>query len=269
MNEEIKEMYLLKKTKKEIMQKFNIKSYSELNNILSEMNLLKKTNSNRYKVNDDIFNKIDTEEKAYLLGFLSADGYILKDGKTIGIALKSEDKYMLEKFKEILQYEGKIYDYKCTTSYGYTEYSRLKFTSIKIYNFLKNFGFTNKKSYFFEPKIETIEKNVYKDFLRGYFDGNCCITIRYDHKNIKRFSVHILGLKNIIELFTKHFDITKEYPFLQRKENCKTLDIKFQKINLVDRVLDGLYKNSNIYLKRKYKRYIEFKNTTYKKVVHI
>lgn len=45
--------------------------------------------------------------KAYLLGFLSADGYILKDGKTIGIALKSEDKYMLEKFKEILQYEGK------------------------------------------------------------------------------------------------------------------------------------------------------------------
>ncbi|EHO19717.1 hypothetical protein HMPREF9466_01648 [Fusobacterium necrophorum subsp. funduliforme 1_1_36S] len=45
------------------MQKFNIKSYSELNNILSEMNLLKKTNSNRYKVNDDIFNKIDTEEK--------------------------------------------------------------------------------------------------------------------------------------------------------------------------------------------------------------
>jgi hypothetical protein len=30
----------------------------------------------KYKINEDFFQEIDTEEKAYWLGFLYADGYI-------------------------------------------------------------------------------------------------------------------------------------------------------------------------------------------------
>lgn len=269
MNEEIKKMYLNGHKKSEIIKKYNL-NYHKLNYILNNLGILKtKKNKKRKKINENIFEKINSEEKAYFLGFLSADGYILNDGKTIGITLKREDKYILEKFKNIIQYDGEVKDYSSKTSYGYIEYSRLRFTSEKIYNFLKEFGFTNKKSNFFEPKIDFIEKKFYKDFLRGYFDGNCTISIRIDNKNIKRFSVHFLGLKNIINLYKNFFEIEKEYYFDQRKDTCKIFQIKIQKINLVDKVLDTLYKNSKIHLIRKYNRYIEFKNTQYKKVVHI
>lgn len=270
MKEQIKAMYLKGETKRNIIKKFNLGNYTRLNYILNELGVLKeKTNNNKIEINDDIFDSIDTEEKAYLLGFLSSDGYILNDGRTIGISLKREDKYILERFKEILEYKGEIKDYDAVTTYGQASYSRLRFSSYKIYNFLKDFGFTNKKSYSFKPKTELINPEFYRDFLRGYFDGNCSIIIRIDKNNIKRYQVSILGLKNIIDLFTDYFEFEKEYYLDQRKEGCETLNIKFQKMNLVDKVLDGLYKDSNIYLKRKYERYINFKNTTYKKVVHI
>lgn len=142
MKEQIKQMYLNGSTKMEIIKKFNLGNYTKLNYILNELGILKEnTNKNKIKLNDDVFDKIDSEEKAYLLGFLSADGYILNDGRTIGIALKREDKYILEKFKEILEYEGEIKDYTAKTSYGISEYSRLRFSSPKIYNFLKKLWF--------------------------------------------------------------------------------------------------------------------------------
>ena len=89
MKEQIKEMYLNGETKRNIIKKFNLGNYTRLNYILNELGVLKeKTNNNKIEINDDIFDFIDTEEKAYLLGFLSSDGYILNDGRTIGISLK-------------------------------------------------------------------------------------------------------------------------------------------------------------------------------------
>ena len=58
----------------------------------------------KYSLNEDYFENIDTEEKAYWLGFLLADGNIsysgrYNKGRHLRIALQNKDKNHLEKMK--------------------------------------------------------------------------------------------------------------------------------------------------------------------------
>jgi hypothetical protein len=55
--------------------------------------------------NTSYFHIIDTKAKAYLLGFIAADGSVVKSGNTryLTITLKYEDKEVLEFLKTELQ----------------------------------------------------------------------------------------------------------------------------------------------------------------------
>ena len=64
----------------------------------------------KYKRNSDVFEKIDTEEKAYWLGFLYADGYINEKRKFVDIGLKRSDRGHLEKFRQFLESDVPIRD---------------------------------------------------------------------------------------------------------------------------------------------------------------
>lgn len=52
----------------------------------------------KYKLNENYFDKIDIEEKAYFLGLLYADGYIftLRSNKYVRLQLQKIDKHILE-----------------------------------------------------------------------------------------------------------------------------------------------------------------------------
>ena len=78
---------------------------------------------NRLKFDNTVFDCIDTEEKAYWLGFIFADGYISSDslkGKSrylLEISLKASDKNHLDKFNKFMKHENAnkvtIEDAKC------------------------------------------------------------------------------------------------------------------------------------------------------------
>ena len=53
-----------------------------------------KADTRTYRANDDFFDVIDSEIKAYLLGFLYADGYLASDGR-IGIRLQIDDEEII------------------------------------------------------------------------------------------------------------------------------------------------------------------------------
>ena len=63
------------------------------------------------------FDKIDTGEKAYWLGFIYADGY-LDNRNGVGIELDVKDKNHLEKFKKALQAELNVKIYYKNSTYG-------------------------------------------------------------------------------------------------------------------------------------------------------
>ncbi len=68
-----------------------------------------------YDLNENYFENIDTEQKAYFLGFIFADGNIqLRQGNTnkyrlrIGLRNKYSEIALLNTFKNELMYEGDI-----------------------------------------------------------------------------------------------------------------------------------------------------------------
>ena len=68
----------------------------------------------RYKVDDNYFNIIDSEHKAYWLGFMIADGFLSNAGhatESFGMTLKSTDRHILEEFKKDLNSTYPIHEY--------------------------------------------------------------------------------------------------------------------------------------------------------------
>ena len=81
----------------------------EFEKIYLEINKMKKyskTKINSPELKERFFETINSEEKAYFLGLLIADGNVFKDATgrqaSISITLDLEDEYMLLKFKEVL-----------------------------------------------------------------------------------------------------------------------------------------------------------------------
>ena len=63
---------------KNLLQKNNVSIRSR-----NEQNKYSPQNQRKYFINDNYFDNIDCEDKAYLLGFLAADGSIQPDGSKL------------------------------------------------------------------------------------------------------------------------------------------------------------------------------------------
>jgi predicted DNA-binding protein YlxM (UPF0122 family) len=72
---------------------------------LKEKNIPIIANRNRSEFNRDFFDSIDTEEKAYWLGFMYADGYIGATEYSVGLNISLKDIDHLKKYNEALNYK--------------------------------------------------------------------------------------------------------------------------------------------------------------------
>lgn len=161
-------------------------------------------------VNENYFQAIDTENKAYFLGLLSADGYIIdcKKGQyRVGISLQEKDVEILYAMKNDMNFDGKILYRKKRNKNWQATYS-IQISSNKMANDLISLGVTPRKSLNLEyPTINQIPEIFMRDYIRGLFDGDGCITsgLNKGKINFRFFIVGALGtcdgVKNI--LFSK------------------------------------------------------------------
>ena len=115
----------------------------------------------------NIFETIDTEEKAYWLGFLYADGYVSKYNQ-IEVSLALEDEEHLGKLKTFINTNTNIIkdDHR----------ARLLFCSQKLATDLARLGCVNGKSLILTfPTSEQLPDELVRHFLRGYVDGDGCL----------------------------------------------------------------------------------------------
>ena len=208
---------------------------------------------NRLKFDNTVFDNINTEEKAYWLGFLYADGSVSSTSNNVEISLKGEDIEHLNKYKQFLKHssEVKIGISKCA---GKT-FSRCRFCVTDKYfkKRLTELGCIPNKSLtlsFPDLSIFSLPELVYP-FIRGYVDGDGCISFTKDGKptlEIVGTKEFLSGIKNIFpNSFGNTFIKDKRRPNGAVNIKCTRLKAKF--------VLEKLYNNSSIYLQRKYDRF--------------
>ena len=63
----------------------------------------------RIEFNQNYFENIDSEHKAYFLGFLMADGSVAKNRNKLTIKINNKDIEVLESFSKCVEFEGDIW----------------------------------------------------------------------------------------------------------------------------------------------------------------
>lgn len=154
-----------------------------------------------YDINHNYFNYINNDEKAYILGFIFADGCIHK--KVLTIAQSGDkEKNILLWIKEKMESNHILYTKKPKKETHKTTYI-LSITSPQIINGLKSNGVKENKKY--DSEFPTnLNISQFKSFIRGYFDGDGCVGI-YNEKKIKNGKKYISKYLKLSFFGTKDF----------------------------------------------------------------
>ena len=191
------------------------------------------------KFNKRYFHEIDSDIKAYLFGFIFADGYVVCRKETrnyeFAMQLQSQDKYILDILNKELgdvhsithkNPQDKIINGVFTRS-GHSDILRVY--SKDIVNDLMKHGIVPDKTHnYILPKVPN---EYFFDFLRGYIDGDGCYYDNHGYigMHITCSSVEILEwVKLVLDEHGISTSIYKEKDLKYRlnctnKESVKTL----------------------------------------------
>lgn len=214
----------------------------------------------RHKYNVHIFDSIDTEEKAYWLGFLYADGNVRKDklNPTVSINLSAVDFNHVKKFKLFMEDTRDIsvisHRTRITASGRQQEMVQYSVSFEHIRQSLIKLGCVPNKSLILTfPDLSIFnEKELVYDFICGYIDGDGCLSMV--GRKTKRLSISVrgtkdflLGIKNIFPEFSLYSEVDKRTGNTQYKIYCGS--------DKADKVAMKLYNNAVVYLDRKYEKF--------------
>ena len=221
--------------------KINAKKYGLTSKIGSQ-------GARKHKFNERYFENIDSEEKAYWLGFIAADGCVYKNKQSyrLQINLKGSDIDHLKKFQKAICSDYKITEKKVGKAQSNT--CQLKINSTKMCNDLIKNNIIERKSIIFEPPI--LNKNLMNHFIRGYFDGDGWIT-SYKRKdsNGYRNEVGIIGGKKALNYFIDF--LPKGFSKYEKYKDDKIIQISGSSIETISETYNYLYENATIFLDRK------------------
>lgn len=217
------------------INKYSIQSYSK--------------NAKPIYKDEFMFNKIDTKEKAYIIGYALADGYI--SNKTVEFGCTLQD-------KEILEFISKYIGANLKEDKTYIKEKR-RFPRARITIGNKNIvtDFNKHCSSKENKRVPIIPKELDKYLIQGFFDGDGCITWgrRKDRNRIWHkinFTSSLKVLEGIQQILLKQCNIST---IIRPKanENCYILEFANKKDVL--NFLNYIYPNDDfIILNRKYKK---------------
>ena len=208
--------------------------------------VINKQNDNR--CNTSIFKVIDTEEKAYWLGLLYADGSVSQNTSHIELTLKIEDKNHVEKFREFTKHKNKVIEKNVMLDGKVFKNARLSFRCKKMKYDLIDKGCTPQKSLNLTfPTTDQVPSHLIRHFVRGYFDGDGSMT-----NTEKTYRMSINGTEQFLHSLCDVMGWEKN-SIKQRDGNAYRWESR--NTSTIPKMLCDMYDNSNIYLERKYNLY--------------
>ncbi len=210
----------------------------------------------KYPFNTDFF-KSWSDEMAYVLGFIAADGNICKTGRAHVLHIACDDKDIIEKIKKALRYEGIIH--QKVRFNGKISYS-LRICDIILFQDLQLLNITERKSLTVIPPA--MPEKYLRHFIRGYFDGDGSVSLRnsqYPSRLIVDIYTASLGMATF--LYEKIKPITEDTYTGKIRITLAHQKTKYYVIrlghNAAMKLFSYMYTGTNFYLERKYKKFLE------------
>lgn len=194
----------------------------------------------KYVRNSNIFETIDTEEKAYWLGFLYADGYV--DERRFMLGLQDKDKEHIVKFKNFLESDMPYHD---RVNNGGHPYRIFEMYDKKICSDLYAQGVYRKKSLTLKPTFN-MPKELIIHWVRGLFDGDGSIYPHQSPRAHERYYIGLCGTEEVLKFVQECWGVKRKLDY-----NRSVPKFTVAKKEEVNRILHLMYDNSTIYLDRK------------------
>ncbi len=229
----------------------------------------------KYSLNENYFDDLSSEDKIYFLGFLMADGYNSETRGVIEISCSEKDKDFLQELNLLIGSNKPLRFVRCKKDTSY----RASFCSRHLSETLSKLGCVQAKTFKLKFPEYLVNDDMIRHFIRGYFDGDGCISCTHaKRKNVfgnsflsvvtitstddfcQYIKDYIMGGLNITS------NISCRHP--SHDNNNRTLCISGNK--QVIKFCEWMYKDSNLFLKRKYEKLLYIKEEIQKRdaIVH-
>jgi hypothetical protein len=215
----------------------------------------------KYEINESFFDIIDTEEKAYILGFIFADGSVghYKGTFKLAIVQTVQDTEILEKIA------GQIYKNPFAIKYYKKKRGKPQGTfyvhNQRLVESLYEYGCVSRKSLILQfPTL--LPNNIMPHFIRGYFDGDGCVYVGRRGGQLRiSWSVtsSIDFCRGLFSYIITTLAIEPRLALVGKRKRSAVISI--ETINDTLQILDFMYSNmkTDFYLKRKYEKYQQIK----------
>lgn len=205
------------------------------------------------KFNQNFFDRIDTEEKAYWLGFLFADGNVFIKNKTyrVSINIQKQDVGLLSKWHKSIG--------SCQNITFCGNMVRSIHHSQKMCEDLMKLGCGPRKSLVL--KFPNLDSSLVKHFVRGYFDGDGCISWHHN-KNQNKGGIRISFIGT--DMFLNHlqsdvfFALGSKHKKIQPVGNSRgAFSLTIGGYQESREITSWMYSGANVFLDRKYQKYLD------------
>ena len=210
----------------------------------------------KYEFNQSYFKNINTKNKAYILGFLMADGCVCKStsDKTspdrLIIQISYKDRSILEFIQKELGSNYKIKDFIPNGTYSNNMMSSLIINSTELCTDLIKYGVvpnkTGKESF---PKLR---ENLKRHFIRGFLDGDGWITSNNTGSTTIGFISNYTMLESIKSEINKSLNIKSTARIYNDYRSDKNIYyLEYSHRDDIEQLKKYLYHNAEFYLERK------------------
>lgn len=236
--------------------------HSVIGRVLSKNNVLIRDHSHKgrkYTINEYYFDEINTPNKAYILGLLYADGCNYLPQHRVKIELQEKDKDILDKINnEIGSNKPLVLNKLSDKNKNWQNTYRLDITNKHISETLNASGMVQRKSLVLLFP-DWLDSSLYPHFIRGYFDGDGCLQKYFlTIASTKEFCEKLSNIcEDVLQIQTTISNLS-----YNPQSNTKILYITG--INKMQVFLDYIYKDAELYIKRKYDAY---KNVHYQTAI--
>lgn len=191
-----------------------------------------------------------TANLAYVIGLITSDGSLSKDGRHLNFT--SKDLEQVENFRKILKLKNKI-GIKANGTKPIKQYYNLQFGNVQLYRFLLTIGLSPNKSH------TLVSVNVpdlyFRDFLRGVFDGDGCTfsywSPQWPNSFVLYTAITSASKKFLLWLKNKIYELYGIRGYISIIDQEKAYNLRFAKKSSLALFEQMYHNNKVVHLKRK------------------